>query len=320
MGHRNARLTPWARREIVRRVEDLGWSAPAVAEQFGVSRATVYKWLARWRAEGEAGLADRSSRPHSSPTRTSASAEARIVELRRRRRLGPARLGPLVGMPPSTVHRVLVRHGVNRLAWLDRPTGRVVRRYEVDRPGQLLHVDTKQLAKVPPGGGWRLKGRGATTAAQKRRVVGYEHVHAAVDDRTRLAYVEVHETNNGSDSAAFMARAIGWFADLGITVEAVMTDNHFSYVNSHDFRDVLADADVRHVRIPPRRPQVNGKVERFNRTLLEEWAYARLFTRNQDRRRALDRWLHDYNHHRSHTALDGQPPISRVDNLTGHYT
>ena len=221
-------------------------------------------------------------------------------------------------MPASTVHRVLVRHHLNRLSALDRPTGRRVRRYEVARPGQLLHVDTKQLAKIPPGGGWRIHGRGPTTAAQKRRRIGYEHLHAAVDDHTRLAYVEVHETNNGPDSAAFITRAIDWFASLGITVEAVMTDNHFSYVNSTVFQQALADAGVRHVRIPPRRPQVNGKVERFNRTMLDEWAYAMLFTRNQDRRRALDRWLHDYNHHRTHTALGGLPPISRVDNLTGH--
>ncbi len=318
MGHGNARLTPWARRELVRRVEEGGWSPSAVAEQLGVSRATVYKWLRRWREEGEAGLLDRSSRPHRSPTRTAASAEARIVRLRTTRRLGPARIGPIVGVPASTVHRVLVRHGLNRLAHLDRPTGRRVRRYEAPRPGQLVHVDTKQLAKVPPGGGWRIHGRGPTTAAQKRRRVGHEHVHAAVDDHTRLAYVEVLDTNNGDDSAAFLTRAIAWFAGLGITVEAVMTDNHFSYVNSVAFQTVLHNANVRHVRIPPRRPQVNGKVERFNRTLLEEWAYARLFTRNQDRRRALARWLHDYNHHRTHTALGGHPPITRVNNLTGH--
>lgn len=320
MPHANARLTPWARRELVRRVEEMGWPPATVAEQFGVSRATVYKWLGRWRAEGAAGLADRSSRPHRCPTRTAASAEAVIVKLRTTRRLGPARIGPLVGMPASTVHRVLVRHRLNRLAWMDRPTGRMVRRYEVDRPGQLVHVDTKQLARVPDGGGWKLKGRGPITGLQKRTRVGYEHVHAAVDDHSRLAYVEVHDTNNGSDSAAFMARAIAWFADHGITVKAVMTDNHFSYVNSADFQLALQTAQVRHVRIPPRRPQVNGKVERFNRTMLEEWAYQRLFTRNQDRRRALHRWLHDYNHHRAHTALGGCSPIDRISNLPGHYT
>jgi transposase InsO family protein len=318
--HANARLTPWARRELVRRVEELGWPPATVAEQFGVSRATVYKWLGRWRTEGAAGLTDRSSRPRRCPTRTTASAEAAIVELRTTRRLGPARIGPLVGMPPSTVHRVLVRHRVNRLAWMDRPTGRVVRRYEVERPGQLVHVDTKQLARVPDGGGWKLKGRGPRTAQQRRTRVGYEHVHAAVDDHTRLAYVEIHATNNGPDSAAFLTRAIAWFADRGITVEAVMTDNHFSYVNSNHFQQALQTAHVRHVRIPPRRPQVNGKVERFNRTLLEEWAYQQLFTLNQDRRDALRPWLHDYNHHRAHTALGGRSPIDRVNNLAGHYS
>lgn len=319
MGHANARLSVWARRELVRRVEELGWSVPAVAEQLGVSRATVYKWLRRWREEGEAGLADRSSRPHRSPTRTSASAEAAIVKLRTTQRLGPARIAPLVDMPASTVHRVLVRHDLNRLAWIDRPTGRRVRRYEAARPGQLVHVDTKQLAKVPPGGGWKLKGRGPTTAKRKRTRIGYEHVHAAVDDHTRLAYVEVLETNNGTDTAAFLERAIDWFAEQGVTVQAVMTDNHYSYVNTVAVRELFAARNVRHVRIPPRRPQVNGKVERFNRTLLEEWAYTRLFTRNQDRRRALQRWIHDYNWHRTHTAIGGIPPAERLNNLIGHY-
>lgn len=318
MGHANARLSVWARRELVRRVEELGWSVPAVAEQLGVSRATVYKWLRRWREEGEAGLQDRSSRPHRCPTRTSASAEAAIVKLRTTRRLGPARIAPLVGMPASTVHRVLVRHELNRLTWMDRPTGRRVRRYEAARPGQLVHVDTKQLAKVPPGGGWKLKGRGPTTGKRKRTRIGYEHVHAAVDDHTRMAYVEVLETNSGTDTAAFLDRAIIWFAEQGITVQAVMTDNHWSYVNTTAVRELLVDRNVRHVRIPPRRPQVNGKVERFNRTLLEEWAYARLFTRNQDRRRALQRWIHDYNWHRTHTAIGGIPPAERLSNLTGH--
>lgn len=319
MAHGNARLSVWARRELVRRVEELGWPPATVAEQLGVSRATVYKWLRRWREEGIEGLQDRSSRPRRSPSRTTASMEAAIVRLRTTRRLGPARIAPLVGVPASTVHQVLVRHKLNRLSWLDRPTGRIVRRYEADRPGQLVHVDTKQLARVPDGGGWKLKGRGPTTAVRKRTHVGYEHVHAAVDDHSRLAYVEIHDTNNGQDSAGFMTRAISWFADHGITVEAVMTDNHFSYVNSTVFQQALSQAGIRHVRIPPRRPQVNGKVERFNRTLLEEWAYQRLFTRNQDRRRALKRWLHDYNHHRAHTALGGRSPIDRVNNLAGHY-
>lgn len=223
-------------------------------------------------------------------------------------------------MPASTVHQVLVRHQLNRLAWLDRPTGRRVRRYEAARPGQLVHVDTKQLAKVPPGGGWRIHGRGPTTGVRKRTRIGYEHVHAAVDDHSRLAYVEVLDTNNGDDSATFMARAIDWFAEHGIAIQAVMTDNHFSYDNSTAFRQILSEANIRHVRIRPRRPQVNGKVERFNRTLLEEWAYARLFTRNQDRRRALQRWLHGYNYHRTHTAIGGIPLIERIDNLTGHNT
>ena len=319
--HPNARLTVHARRELVRRVE-AGWPAGEVATQLGVSRATVYKWWRRWRDEGEAGLVDRSSRPHRSPTRTSASAEAAICELRRRRRLGPARLGPQLGIAPSTVYAVLRRNDLHRLSWIDRPTGRVVRRYEKDRPGELLHVDTKKLGRVPEGGGWRLRGRNAETVAAKhrRQRIGSEHVHAAVDDHSRLAYVEVLDTCKAPDTAAFMVRAIRWFADQGVHVEAVMTDNAMAYVNSHAFQTTLATAGITHVRIPPRRPQVNGKVERFNRTLAEEWAYAELFTSNQQRRDALQGWLHDYNHHRAHTALAGRPPASRVDNLIGQYT
>jgi len=195
---------------------------------------------------------------------------------------------------------------------MDRPTGRVVRRYERERPGELLHVDVKKLGRIPPGGGWRLHGRGPTTAADKRRRLGYDYLHAAVDDRSRLAYVEVHPDERGPTTGAFLGRAMAFFEAQGAPVQAVMTDNHMSYTLSNDVREVLAEARVRHLLIPPRRPQVNGKVERFNRTLLEEWAYVRLYRSNQQRLTALARWLRFYNSERPHTALGGRPPMARL--------
>jgi transposase InsO family protein len=251
--------------------------------------------------------------------------EARVVELRRDRKLGPARIGLIVGMPASTVHRVLVRHGLNRLAWMDRPSGRVIRRYEKSRPGELLHIDIKKLGRIPNGGGWRALGR----AAGKRNsnpyrtrpggsTLGYGHVHAAVDDHSRLAYVEVLNDEKAATAAAFTQRAVTWFATHGITVEAVMTDNGSCYT-SHLYRDTLAANGIHHHRIPPRHPQLNGKAERFNRTLTDEWAYVRLYRSETERINALADWIHTYNHHRNHTAIGG-PPITRIHNPAGQHT
>ena len=306
--HANARLTPEGRRILVERIAS-GRPAAHVAAEMGVSRTTAYRWWDRYRAEGVAGLVDRSSRPHSSPTRTSAELEARVVELRQARKLGPARIGLILGMPASTVYRVLVRRGLNRLAWMDRPTGKVIRRYEKDRPGELLHVDIKKLGRIPDGGGWRFD---PTRLGISRRV-GYGYVHAAVDDHSRLAYAEVLSDEKGTTAAAFCHRAAAWFADHGITIEAVMTDNGACYI-SNVFADTLTTNNIRHHRIPPRQPQINGKVERFNRTLLDEWAYIRPYTSEHQRTAALDTWLHTYNHHRHHTTIGG-PPISRVTNV-----
>ena len=327
MSHRNARLTVHGRRLLVQRVES-GRPVAHVAAEMGVSRATAHKWVRRWRTEGDAGLADRSSRPHTTPHRTCAATEARVCELRQARKLGPARIGPVLGLPASTVHRILTRHGLNRLAWMDRPTGTVIRRYERDRPGELVHVDIKKLGNIPDGGGWRTLGRTAgdrnrqATTAQRRNstpVIGYSFIHTAVDDHSRLAYSEILGDERKETAVAFWQRAQAFFTGHGITVERVLTDNGSCY-KSHAWRDTLAAAGITHKRTRPYRPQTNGKVERFNRTLLEEWAYLRPYTSNTERAEAFEPFLHTYNYHRCHTALGGQPPITRVNNPPGQYT
>ncbi len=320
------RLSPWSRLLLVRRVL-AGRPAAHVASEMGISRATAYKWLARYRAEGVAGLADRSSRPRSSPHRTDPVTEAAVVALRRDRRLGPARIAGMLGLNPSTAHRILVRHGLPRLAWLDRPTGEPVRRYERARPGELVHVDVKKLGRLRDGGGWRIHGRESwqerRTKSERNagRRVGYEYVHCAIDDHTRLAYAEIHPDERAETCAEFLRRAAAWFADHGIgRIERVMTDNALTYRRGRAWRQALADLGAHSCFTRRYRPQTNGKAERFNRTLLEEWAYAQPFTSSADRAQALPGWLHTYNHHRTHTAIGGQPPISpiQVNNLAGH--
>ena len=316
------RLSPWSRLQLVQRVL-AGRPAAHVAVEMGISRATAYKWLARFRAEGMAGLMDRSSRPHRSPTRTDPRLEAAIVALRRDRRLGPARIAGILGLLASTVHRVLVRHGMPRLAWLDRPTGQPVRRYERARPGELVHVDVKKIGRLRDGGGWRAHGR---DSLERRRArygprVGYEYVHCAIDDHTRLAYAEIHPDERATTCAEFLRRAATWFAEHGIErIESVMTDNALAYRRSAAWRDALDDLGASATFTRRYRPQTNGKAERFNRTLVEEWAYARPFTSGAERAQALPIWLHTYNHHRTHTALGGATPIERVNDLMGHYS
>ncbi|MCX5277385.1 IS481 family transposase [Streptomyces virginiae] len=327
MSHRNARLTVFGRRLLVERVRS-GRPVAHVAAEMGISRATAHKWVRRWRTEGEAGLHDRSSRPRTTPHRTSAALEAQVCDLRRSRKLGPARIGPILGLPTSTVHRILTRHGLGRLAWLDRPTGEPIRRYERARPGELVHVDIKKLGNIPDGGGWRVVGRTAgdrnrqaTTDQRKSStpVIGYSYIHSAVDDHSRLAYSEVLTNERQETAAGFWQRANAFFTAHGITVERVLTDNGSCY-KSKLFTRTLAAAGIAHKRIRPYRPQTNGKVERFNRTLLEEWAYLRPYTSTDERTAALADFLHTYNHHRCHTALQGQPPISRVNNAASQYS
>lgn len=317
MSHRNARLTVFGRRLLVERVRS-GRPVAHVAAEMGISRATAHKWVRRFAAEGEPGLVDRSSRAHSAPHRTPAAIEDRVCDLRRSRKPGPARIGPVLDLPASTVHRILTRHGLNRLAWIDRPTGTVIRRYERERPGELIHVDVKKLGRIPDGGGHRVLGR---EAGRPVRGMGFDYVHSAVDDHTRLAHSEIHPDEKVATCAGFLTRAAAFFHTHGITrIERVLTDNAWAYRKGLAWKAALAQLGATGKLTRPYRPQTNGKVERFNRTLADEWAYQRPYTTNEQRTAALTDFLHTYNHHRSHTALGGHPPITRVNNPPGQYT
>jgi transposase InsO family protein len=313
--HANALLTPRGRLALAQLIVEDGWALRRAAERFQVAVPTAARWAARYRELGPAGMVDRSSRPRRSPRRTPTRRERRIIGLRVSRRWGPARIAFLLGMQPSTVHKVLSRYGLARLAWLDRATGRVVRRYEHENPGDLVHVDIKKLGRIPDGGGHRVHGRAAGKKISAKKRPGYAFLHNAVDDHSRLAYTEILADERKETAAAFWARANAWFAAAGITVRRVLTDNGSCY-RSKDFADALG-ADITHKRTRPYRPQTNGKVERYNRTMLEEWAYARPYLSEAQRVATLPDWLHSYNHHRGHTALGGQPPASRVTNLSG---
>lgn len=326
MSHRNAPLSETGRLRLARCVVDDGWPLRRAAERFQVSVTTAARWAGRFRALGAAGMADRSSRPQHSPNRTPTRTERRIIKVRVIRRWGPARIGYLLGLHPSTVHRVLTRYGLARLKWLDRPTGRVIRRIESSRPGDLVHVDVKKLGKVPAGGGWRMLGRtvgnhNAQTDkssgrfnAYRQPVRGYHFLHTALDGHSRLAYSELLADERKDTAAEFWLRANTWFTRNGIVVRKVLTDNGACY-RSRTFAEALGD--IEHRRTRPYRPQTNGKVERFHRTLADEWAYARLYRSDAERCDEFSLWLHTYNHHRGHTALGGQPPASRVPNLSG---
>lgn len=322
--HRRAKLTVEGRKTIVRRSLEEGWPACRIAEAMDVSRATVHKWLARYEAEGEAGLVDRSARPHRQPARLSAARERAILDRRRRTREGPHRLAWALGESPSTVHAVLARRGAPRLCDLDRASGTVIR-YERDHPGELVHVDVKKQGRIPDGGGWWAHGREQAGRINSRRRsgheprLGYDYLHIAVDDRSRLAYVEALADERRDTAAAFLDRALAWFADRGVAVQRVMTDNGACY-RSRAFRAVLVRAGVAHKRTRAYRPQTNGKAERFNLTLKHEWAYAAVYHSNQARLGDLDRWLHHYNHHRPHTAHQGGAPMSSVNNVPAKHS
>ncbi|WP_280221178.1 IS481 family transposase [Nocardia neocaledoniensis] len=328
MSHRNAPLSELGRLRLARCVVDDGWPLRRAAQRFQVSPTTAARWASRYRLHGPAGMTDRSSRPHHSPARTPTRTERRIIKVRVLRRWGPARIGYLLGLHPSTVHRVLTRYRLARLRWLDRATHTPIRRYEHAEPGDLVHLDVKKLGKIPDGGGWRKLGRtigNRNSQAHKpttdrngygNPVRGYHYLHTALDDHSRLAYTELLTDERKDTAAAFWTRANAWFTSHGIVIRKVLTDNGSCY-RSRTFAEALGS--VVHKRTRPYRPQTNGKVERFHRTLADEWAYAQLYRSDGQRCAAFTSWLHTYNHHRGHTALAGHPPASRVPNLSGQY-
>lgn len=330
MVHANAALTFRSRLRLAQLVVDHGWPVARAAERYDVSWPTAKRWADRYRTEGSAGLVDRSSRPHRSPRRTAQPTVRKIVHLRWKQRLGPVAIGRRVGVAPSTAHQVLRRCRINRLAHLDRVTGEPLRRYERERPGELLHVDVKKLGNIPDGGGWRyvgrqqgMKHRNATPdkprSAHYNPRIGTAFVHTVIDDHSRVAYAEIHDDETATTAIGVLQRAIAWYAARGVTVERVISDNGSCY-RSHAWRDACADLAVTHKRTRPYRPQTNGKIERFHRTLADGWAFKRMFASESARRKALPAWLHEYNHHRPHTAIGGHPPITRLTNLSGQYT
>lgn len=329
MLHANAALTPRQRLRLGRLVIEENWPKVRAAEFFGVSWKTADRWAERYRTEGAAGMADRSSRPHASPGKTSPATTKRIVSLRLRKRWGAVRLAAETGVAPSTAGAVLRRCRVSRLSRLDRRERTVVR-YEHAAPGDLLHADVKKLGNIPAGGGWRFLGRqagkanrhldgGRDRSRHRQPLMRHGFIHVVLDDHSRLAYAEIHDDELGATATAVLRRAAAWFADRGITTRRVLTDNGACY-RSRDWAAACAELGITAKRTRPYRPQTNGKVERFNRTMTAEWAFAQLFTAEDDRRAAFPAWLHTYNHHRPHTGIGGHPPISRLTNLPGQYT
>jgi transposase InsO family protein len=297
---------------LVNRVEIDGWKPADAAKAMGVSRQTAYKWLRRFRDEGPSGLWDRTSAPRRCPHRLDADVVATIVATRLETLYGPHRLAYALGRPRSTIYGVLRREGVSRLSFIDRPTRTVVR-YERARPGELLHVDVKKLGRIREGGGWKMLGREVGRSDQmKKNPVGYDYLHVAVDDHSRVAFVRSLPDEKGPTCAQFVADAAAFFADHGVTIERVMTDNAMNYGRSKDFRSTLERLSIDHRRTARYRPQTNGKAERFNRTLLEEFAYKELFTSNAVRSAALGPWVSSYNENRPHTAIGGLTPLQRL--------
>jgi transposase InsO family protein len=309
MGDRRARLTIYGRQLLVDRIVIEGMSVALAAEMAGVSRQTATKWLHRYRELGPDGLEDRSSRPRRSPRTLDPALVLAILAARHRTRYGPHRLSPLVGVPRSTIGDVLRRHGRSRLADEDRPTGAPIR-YARAHPGELVHVDVKKLGRIPDGGGHRFRGRDGTPRAR----AGYDVIHSALDDCSRVVYSEALSDERGITCARFLQRAAAYFASLGVRIERVMTDNARNYVDSAAFQAALRDIGARHKRTRSYRPQTNGKVERFHGTLLNEWAYVRLYESNAGRLAALPAFIDHYNHVRPHSALGGKTPMQILVN------
>jgi transposase InsO family protein len=330
--HANAALTPRARLRLGRLIVDHGWSPARAAERYDVSWRTAKKWADRYRDEGPAGMVDRSSAPRRQPNRTPAPVVRKIVHLRWKQRLGPVEIGDRLGMASSTVHAVLLRCGLNRLAHIDRATGEPIRRYEHEHPGDLIHVDVKKLGKVPDGGGWRYVGRQqglrhrATTAARtgapkskyRQPLIGTCYLHTVIDDHSRVAYVEARDDETKETSVDVLRNAVAWFDERGVTVHRVLSDNGGAY-RSFLWRDTCAELGITPKRTRPYRPQTNGKIERFHRTLTEGWAFKKFYNSESARIAALPAWVHQYNHHRPHSAIGKAPPITRLNNLAGHH-
>ena len=319
MSHANARLTVHGRQLLVDRIVGDGRPVSHVANELGVSRQCAHRWVRRFRECGSAGLADRSSRPHHCPRRTPAAVEVAVVELRRTARRGQEWIGAELGVPARTVSAILRRHQMPHLRECDPLTGVLIRsskttavRYERDHPGELIHMDVKKIGRIRTGGGWKAYGRQmGKTSVQKKSPVGFDYVHSVVDDHSRLAYSEILPDEKGPTCAQFLNRAAAYFVAHGITqIERIMTDNAWAYRWS--LREVAAALGARQVFIKPHCPWQNGKVERYNRTLQTEWAYRQIFTTNDTRSAALAPWLEHYNNQRRHSALGGQPPISRL--------
>ena len=317
MAHRRAKLTVFGRRLLVDRILVDGMAVAHAADMVGVSRQTTWKWLRRFETGGEAGLEDRTSRPRHSPRALSQVQVDAILAARHAHRFGPHRLAPLVGVPRSTIGGVLTRHGLSRLRDQDRPSG-VPIRYVRERPGELLHIDVKKLGRIPDGGGHRFRGRVTGTP---RSHAGYDYLHVAIDDMSRVAFVAPYRDERGTTCARFLLNAAAFFAGHGVRIERVLTDNARNYTTSRAFAAALAEIGARHKRTRPFRPQTNGKAERFNGTLLTEWAYARLYVTNQARLDAFPAWLDFYNRERPHGSLGGQSPMTvLVNNVSGNHT
>jgi transposase InsO family protein len=333
VAHANAALTPRHRLKLARAIVEGGWTVSYAAAVFNVSWPTAKRWAERYRTAGEAGMDDRSSRPHRCPRRTPAPLVRKIVHLRWKKRLGPVAIADRLGLAPATVHAVLVRCRINRLSHIDRRTGEPIRRYEHDHPGSLLHVDVKKLGNIPDGGGWRYLGRqqgkknrhstarisGGPRSKYRQPLMGTAFVHTVLDDHSRVAYAEIHDDETAATAVGVLHRAVAWFAARGVTVQRVLSDNGGAY-RSHAWRDACLELGITPKRTRPYRPETNGKIERFHRTLAEGWAFARMFLSESARRKALPAWLHEYNHHRPHTAIGNRPPITRLTNLSGQYT
>lgn len=330
MSHANAALTPVQRLRLGRMVVDDGYSIAQAAAYFHVSWPTAKRWATRYAAMGKAGMIDRSSRPHHSPNRTPQHLVRKIVHLRWKKRLGPVAIGAKLGIPASTVHVVLVRCRLNRLHHVDVRTGEPIRRYEHDKPGAMIHVDVKKLGNVPDGGGWRYVGRqqgnknraatpGKPRSAGRDVMMGTAFVHTVIDDHSRVAYAEIHDDEKAVTAIGVLRRAVSWFAARGVVVERVLSDNGSAY-KSHAWRDACNELGIKPKKTRPYRPQTNGKIERFHRTLADGWAFNRHYNSESARRAALPAWIHEYNHHRPHTAIGTVPPISRLTNLPGQYS